>query len=290
MSKINHYDVLGVPRDCEQQLIDTVYKSMVRIFHPDVFKGDKFFAQEKLKVVNEAYSVVGDAERRKAYDAELRHSEGSGATEEIYEDERSDYQPFDDMYTEDWRVVISYFPKIDEMCRYLRKLNYSLSATFQILLISSKDYRRAESVFNKLKADFLKMKFGNNPIIHSIVLFSIESGNRNFALELNRDLLILGEYEYPIILERLGEKFKAFSYEYYPKSGIDDIKMFRESYGLKPGRYKTQDKSVFGISSDYTVYIEIPGLWGAKTYENVEKLILSGLVSSETVLTAEKIS
>ena len=44
MSKINHYDVLGVPRDCDQSLIDTVYKSMVKIFHPDVFKGDKAFA------------------------------------------------------------------------------------------------------------------------------------------------------------------------------------------------------------------------------------------------------
>lgn len=289
MSKINHYDVLGVPRDCEQSLIETVYKSMVKIFHPDVFKGDKAFAQEKLKVINEAYGVLGNAERRKSYDADLKRSESSGATEEIYEDESPDHQPFDDMYTDEWKVVIGYFPDIDDMYKSLRRLNLSLSAAFQIVLISNKDYRGAQKLFKKLQQEFLRTKFGENFGIHSLVLQAIETGNKRFALELNRDLLILGEQEYPIILERLGKKYKDFSSEYYPKCGFSGIENFRKCFGLKPGRYRTWSNQVFGILPNYSAYIELPNFWGAKSFESMEELVKAGFLSAEAIRTADKI-
>ena len=223
MSKINHYDVLGVPRDCEQQLIDTVYRSMVRIFHPDVFKGDKVFAQEKLKVVNEAYSVLGDAELRKAYDDDLRRSEGSGATEEIYEDERSDYQPFDDMYTDEWKVVVGYFPEIDNMYKSLRRVNLNLALLFKIETVTKKNYRDADFLSRKLKRDFLIEKFGKNLDIHALVMFAIESGNRKFALELNKDLLIMGEDEYPVVLVNMFYRHREFCLKYYPQCGFEQL-------------------------------------------------------------------
>lgn len=223
MSKINHYDVLGVPRDCEQQLIDTVYRSMVRIFHPDVFKGDKVFAQEKLKVVNEAYSVLGNLERRKSYDADLKRSESSGATEEIYEDEFSDHQPFDDMYIDEWKVVIGYFPEIDNMYKSLRRLNLNLALLFKIETVTKKNYRDADILSRKLKRDFLIEKFGKNLDIHSLVMFAIESGNRKFALELNKDLLIMGEDEYPVVLVNMFYRHREFCLKYYPKCGFEHL-------------------------------------------------------------------
>lgn len=45
---MNYYDVLGIPKDFEQSLIEHIYKSLVKIYHPDIFKGDKAFAEEKL--------------------------------------------------------------------------------------------------------------------------------------------------------------------------------------------------------------------------------------------------
>lgn len=289
MSKINHYDVLGVPRDCDQSLIDTVYKSMVKIFHPDVFKGNKAFAQEKLKVINEVYSVIGNVERRKSYDADLKRTESSGATEEIYEDESSDYQPFDEMYTDKWKVVISYFPEIDNMYKSLRRLNISLSAVFQIVLISDKNYRDAHNLLKRLQQEFLRTKFGDNFEIHSLVLHAIETGNKKFARELNRDLLVLGEQEFPVILERLGEKYKDFSSEYYPKCGFSGIENFRKSLGLKPGRYRTWSNKMFGILPNYSAYIWLPNLGAAKSFESMEELVKAGFLSAEAVRAADKI-
>lgn len=289
MSKINLYDVLGVPRDCDQSLIDTVYKSLVRVFHPDVFKGDKAFAQEKLKIINEAYSVVGDVDRRKTYDADLKRSESSGATEEIYEDDSSENQPYDDMYTDEWKVVIGYFPEIDEMYRSLRRLNLSLSAAFKILLVSEKNYRDARSFFTKLQQEFLRAKFGKNPDVQLLALHAIEKGHRKFALDLNKDLTILGEDEHPIILEKLAARYKEFADEYYQKCGIPDIKYYRKSFGLKPGRYSTAQNKIFYVKPDFSACI-LSNRWDLKYFDSVEDLVKSGLLSAEDIRTAEKMS
>jgi hypothetical protein len=176
------------------------------------------------------------------------------------------------------------------MYKSLRRLNLSLSVVFKIVLISDKNYRDAHNLFKKLQQEFLRTKFGDNFGLHSLVLHAIETGNKRFALELNRDLLILGEKEYPIILERLGAKYKDFSNEYYPKCGFSGIENFRKSLGLKPGRYKTKQNRVFGILPNYSAYIEIPNAWGSKTYESMEKMIEAGFLSAEAVRTADKIA
>jgi hypothetical protein len=145
-------------------------------------------------------------------------------------------------------------------------------------------------LLKKLQQEFLLAKFGDNFGLHSLVLNAIETGNKRFALELNRDLLILGEKEYPIILERLGEKYKDFSNEYYPKCGFSGIENFRKSLGLKPGRYKTKQNKVFGIMLNYSAYIELPYPFGSKSYENMEEMIEAEILSAEAVRTADKIA
>jgi hypothetical protein len=287
MSKINHYDVLGVPRDCDQSLIDTVYKSMVKIFHPDVFKGDKAFAQDKLKVINEAYGVLGNVERRKSYDAGLKRSEGSGATEEVYEDENPNHQPFDEMYSDEWSVVIEYFPEIDNLFKSLTRLNLNLSAAFRVNLITTKKYREANILFQKMKFEFLRTKFGENWSIHSLVLAAIETGNKNFALELNRDLVILGEEEYSVILVRLRQKYKAFCEEYYPKFGFGSFVNANNAFEISPGVYVTQSAKVFEITLNHSALMPC---YSATRFNSLDELVRWGALTSAEVRTAKKIS
>ena len=289
MSKINHYDVLGVPRDCEQQLIDTVYKSMVRIFHPDVFKGDKVFAQEKLKVVNEAYSVLGDAELRKAYDDDLRRAEGSGTTEEIYEDERSDHQPFDDMYTDEWKVVVGYFPEIDDFYKSLGKINANLSMSFKHEIISKKNYRLADKLFHEMKQKFFNEKFGKNLNVHSLVMCAIDNGNRKFALELNRDLSILGESEYVVVLLNLFERHKKFCTEFYPRYGFERLLESKKSMGMQVGSYRIGRK-LFLIDPDCVLFSNMIFriTWRFEKFTSVEDMISSGKITVAEVRAAKK--
>ena len=63
----DYYATLGVPKGASQDEIRKAFRRLARQHHPDVAK-DKKNAESKFKEINEAYEVLGDAEKRKRYD------------------------------------------------------------------------------------------------------------------------------------------------------------------------------------------------------------------------------
>jgi curved DNA-binding protein len=63
----DYYKTLGVPRTATQADIKKAFRKLARQYHPDVNKG-KPAAEERFKAVNEANEVLGDPQKRKAYD------------------------------------------------------------------------------------------------------------------------------------------------------------------------------------------------------------------------------
>ena len=62
------YEILGIPKDAKIDLIKSVYRSLGQIYHPDKYNGDKKYAEEKMKEINEAYSILSSVKKRDEYD------------------------------------------------------------------------------------------------------------------------------------------------------------------------------------------------------------------------------
>src|SRR5579863_5721957 len=63
----DYYKTLGVERTASSDDIRKAFRKLARQYHPDVAK-DKKQAEEKFKEINEAYEVLGDADKKKKYD------------------------------------------------------------------------------------------------------------------------------------------------------------------------------------------------------------------------------
>lgn len=65
--KRDYYEVLGVDKNASADQIKKAYRQMAKKYHPDINK-DNPDAEEKFKEINEAYEVLGDAQKKQAYD------------------------------------------------------------------------------------------------------------------------------------------------------------------------------------------------------------------------------
>jgi len=69
------YEVLGVERTSSDDEIKKSYRKLAMTYHPDRNNGSKE-AEERFKEITEAYDVLSDPQRRRAYNDELRRVEG----------------------------------------------------------------------------------------------------------------------------------------------------------------------------------------------------------------------
>jgi len=96
MPKKDYYGILGVSRSASDDDVKKAYRKLAMQFHPDKNPGKEHWANEKFKEINEAYAVLGNAEKRKQYDQFGTTGDASDifrnqATESTFEDVMKDF-------------------------------------------------------------------------------------------------------------------------------------------------------------------------------------------------------
>ena len=69
---MDYYRTLQVARNAEAEVIERAYKALSLKYHPDRVRPDwRPEATQRMQRINEAYVVLGDPAKRRAYDASL---------------------------------------------------------------------------------------------------------------------------------------------------------------------------------------------------------------------------
>lgn len=85
----DYYGVLGVSPSAEDFLIKAAYKALAQRYHPDKLEDYSQASEDKMKALNEAYSILSDAHKRKQYDDYLKSKNVNKTTQSEYQEEQN---------------------------------------------------------------------------------------------------------------------------------------------------------------------------------------------------------
>ena len=73
---MNYYKILEVDRNASSEVIEKAYKTLAKKYHPDLQESNmKQKAEERLKLINEAYEILSNPDSRAKYDKTLKQDE-----------------------------------------------------------------------------------------------------------------------------------------------------------------------------------------------------------------------
>ena len=71
----NYYEILEVDKKASPEIIEKAYKVLAKKYHPDLQEDENIKkAEEMMKSINEAYSVLSDEFKRRTYDEQIQEN------------------------------------------------------------------------------------------------------------------------------------------------------------------------------------------------------------------------
>jgi hypothetical protein len=108
---MTYYEVLGIHSSATDEEIKFAYKKLAKKFHPDIYRGDKAYATNKMQSINEAYSILFDHDLREEYDFVLQRnsstSSGYADNNNYYDDSETEEDTYSYEYSQSYENNIN---------------------------------------------------------------------------------------------------------------------------------------------------------------------------------------
>lgn len=191
---IDYYRTLGVLDDAEDIVIKAAYRALAQRYHPDRWAGNAAEATRRMSAINEAYAVLSDPEKRRAYDAKrdkTQYQEDSTENKDSTPDNEEDADQASKI-NRDWEIAIRYEPGLISTESRLNKISHALGFTFRLTLLENKEFSSYKNIAANLEHIFLEKYFGKDLETLKFALELILEGKKDAAKELNNVIRVMG--------------------------------------------------------------------------------------------------
>ena len=181
MTDKNYYQILGVVQDAEDFVIRAAYKALVQRYHPDKYQGSKDEAASKMHLINEAYEVLSDINKRSMYDEELRDRASSSSEQDSNSQSR------------EWDLAVRYHPDLTNAVKLLNQFSDELAQQFRTTVLREKLFDGGIELTERMIQEFLEERFGTDRKVLKFARELIQAGDKDAAKELNELVHLFGD-------------------------------------------------------------------------------------------------
>ena len=204
----DYYAVLGILPDAEVVVVVAAYRALASLYHPDKWKGDVTEATRRMAEINVAYGVLGDAAKRKQYDASRKTSHSSFDAEDEQRDEAFDSALSE--LEERWQVAVRIFPDLTDIRKQLAKTAHRLAFAFVTVMLETKKFQDRHSLANFMENKFLERYFGTNKQVIAFAKELIQLGLKDAVIGLNQYVDVLGSEVHPdLVINKVLADYKV---------------------------------------------------------------------------------
>ena len=200
----DYYSILGVLKNAELLVIKAAHKAMLKIYHPDRYKGGKAEGTRITQKINEAYTTLKDPKLRIKYDKTFHYNNSESKNESTTNNTR-------DSINEQWNFITKYQPEIVKLEQNLKKISPEEAEVFKIEIIQHKQFAHAKKIATALENQYLTKHFGKDSEIREFARFLLFSNKRNVAKELNKAVTMFEDkIELDSVIQQIKLRFSIY--------------------------------------------------------------------------------
>ena len=224
----NYYHILGLSFESkpEPSLIRAAYKALVKLYHPDVFSGDRKNLKRKINEINEAFDVLSNPEKKIKYDIDLKKFQKNNSAD-LSQEKFEDSDMFNPRYVdEDWEIATIVYPELENKKIKLNKFSQKLALQFQFYLLETKEFHIQDFIIDRFLNAFLEKKFGTSKPIRNLSKILIEENHKSKAMYLNKLVKVVGSKSDKKILNAFFKRYPEIEDEMMSKMKLPKVGLY----------------------------------------------------------------